>query len=109
MLYPLHADFLSRLAMTFSHGDYARIAEVKEKERTAESLFERALGYYPDQRVFLGLAIIRQKRGDMEGSAKIASEGLKHFPYFEDLNICMGINCMNLGRYEEALSYFLPF
>jgi radical SAM superfamily enzyme YgiQ (UPF0313 family) len=108
-LYPLHADFLSRLAMTFSHGDYARIAEIKEKERTAESLFERALVYCPDQRAFLGLAIIRQKRGDMEGSAKIASEGLRHFHDSEDLNICMGINCMNLGRYEEAFSYFLPF
>lgn len=108
-LYPLHADFLSRLAMTFSHGDYSKIDEIKDKECIAESLFERALDYCPDHRAFLGLAIIRQKQGDMEGAARVASEGLKHFPDSEDLNICMGISCMNLGRYEEALAYFLPF
>ena len=30
-LYPMHSDFLSRLAMTFDHGDYAGIEMIKEK------------------------------------------------------------------------------
>ena len=36
--YQMHADFLSRLAMTFTHGDYARIEEIKEKENIAEGM-----------------------------------------------------------------------
>lgn len=108
-LYPLHADFLSRLAMTFSHGDYARIDAVKDREHTAETLFERAIGYHPDHRAYLGLAVLRQKRGDMEGSIKAASEGLKYSPGSEDLGICLGLSLMNLGRYEEALSRLVPF
>lgn len=108
-LYPLHADFLSRLAMTFSHGDYAKIDAVKDKEQTAEALFEMAIGYHPDHRAYMGLSMLRQKRGDMDGSIKAASDGLRYFPDSEDLNICMGISLMNLGRYEEALSHLMPF
>ena len=44
-LYPWHADFCSRLGMTFSHGDYSRIEEVREKLETAEKLFRKSLGY----------------------------------------------------------------
>ncbi len=48
---PLHADFLSRLAMTFSHGEYARDKRVKNSEQTAINLFERALAVYPCPRL----------------------------------------------------------
>jgi radical SAM superfamily enzyme YgiQ (UPF0313 family) len=58
-----HADFCSRLGMTFSHGDYAQLDSVREKEETAESLFRRSLEYAPNQRAYLGLGIIKQRKG----------------------------------------------
>jgi len=37
------------------------------------------------------------------------SEGIKYFPESEQLNMCLGINHMNLRDYDRALSYFLKF
>ncbi len=65
--YLLHAEFLSRLAMTFDHGDYAGIEAIPNKTSIAENLYRRALGYHPDQRAYLGLGIILQKEGSFRG------------------------------------------
>lgn len=108
-LYGFHADFLSRLGMTFSHGDYSRIDAVKEKQKTAERLYRKALSYCPNQRAYLGLGIINQKRGENEESVKIFSEGTRFFPDSEALNISLGISHMNLGDYRRALSCFSKF
>jgi len=108
-LYPLHADFLSRLGMTFSHGDYSKVDMVQEKDITAEKLYQKALGYYPEQRAYLGLGILRQKRGDFKEAIQITLEGIRHFPENKDLNICLGISYMNMGEYDQALSYLLKF
>ncbi|NIA08552.1 MAG: radical SAM protein [Nitrospiraceae bacterium] len=108
-LYPLHSDFCSRLGMTFSHGDYAEIDAVKKKDETAEKLFKKALSYYPDHRAYLGLGIIKQKNRAYEESIGIVSEGIKYFPNSEDLNICLGISYMNLGKFDKALPYLLKF
>ncbi len=107
--YKMHSDFCSRLAMTFDHGDYSEIEAVKDKERTAVKLYKKSLGYHPDHRAYLGLGIINQKTGGYEESARILSEGLEFFPDSEPLNICLGINYMNLGKYSRALEYFLKF
>ncbi|MBP1742664.1 MAG: cobalamin-binding radical domain protein [Deltaproteobacteria bacterium] len=108
-LYPWHADFCSRLGMTFSHGDYSRIEEVKEKAETADKLFKKALGYCPDHRAYLGLGIIRQRKGEFKESIKLLKEGLRHWPGSEDLTICLGINYMNLGDFRTALGHFSKF
>jgi len=108
-LYELHSGFCSRLGMTFSHGDYARIDAVKEKDETAEKLFKRALDYYPDHRAYLGLGIIKQKNRAFDESIRILSEGIKCFPNSEPLNTCLGISYMNLGQYSKALSCLLKF
>lgn len=108
-LFEMHADFLSRLGMTFSHGDYAVIEEIEKKDKIAEILFKRALEYYPDHRAYLGLGIIKQQNRDSEASIKVLSEGIGHFPESEQLNMCLGINHMNLRNYHKALSYFLKF
>ena len=79
-LYPFHADFLSRLALTFSHGDYAGIPAVGDTDAIAEGLHRRALTYAPDHRAFVGLGMLRQKRGDLRAAAEIIAEGLAHFP-----------------------------
>ena len=106
-LFKLHSDFLSRLGMTFSHGDYANIKYIRDKEKISERLYKKSLEYYPDKRACLGLGIINQKTGNHKESIRIMSEGLVSFPEDEQLNICMGVSYMNLNEYEKALSYLL--
>jgi anaerobic magnesium-protoporphyrin IX monomethyl ester cyclase len=108
-LFEMHADFLSRLGMTFSQGDYAGIEEIKRKDRIAENLFKQALAYHPDHRAYLGLGLIHQQSRATEESIRVLSEGIRHFPESEQLNMCLGINLMNLREYGKALSYFLKF
>ena len=105
----MHADFLSRLGMTFSHGDYAGIEAIPNKEETAARLYERSLKYGPNDRAFLGLGIIRQKERRFDDSVRILSEGVRYFPDNESLHICLGLSHMNLGQYAEALSYLDKF
>ena len=108
-LYPYHADFYSRLGLTFTHGEYAQNDQIPDKAALAQELFERALSYHPDHRAYLGLGMLLQKRRDLQGSMQIVQKGLQHFPDSEALNICMGINYLNLGQHEQALSHFRPF
>ena len=106
---PLNADFCSRLAMTFSHGDYAGIEAVRDPDAIAEDLYRRALTYHPDHRAFLGMAIGLQKRGDHGGAVRLLDEALSHHPQSEPLSLCLGVSLMNLGRFEEAVSHFSRF
>jgi len=108
-LYPWHADFCSRLGMTFSHGDYSKIQEVREKVETAEKLFRKSLGYSPDHRAYLGLGMIKQRKGEFEESVKILEKGLSHWPESEDLTVCLGISHMNLQDFRAALDCFSRF
>jgi len=108
-LYPWHADFCSRLGMTFSHGDYSRIEEVKETFGTAEKLFLKSLGYCPDHRAYLGLGMLKQKKGEFKESVEILKEGLSHWPESEDLNLCLGVSTMNLQNFRTALDHFSKF
>jgi anaerobic magnesium-protoporphyrin IX monomethyl ester cyclase len=108
-LYPLHADFLSRLGMTFSQGDYANIPYIKKKDQVAERLFLKALNYGPDLRAFLGLGMVKQKNRDFLASVSALQKGVQHFPESESLHLCLAISYMNLGRYQEALPHLLKF
>ena len=108
-LYEKHADFLSRLGMTFSHGDYSNISEIREKERTAKKLFEKSLEYAPNHRAYLGLGILNQKQGDYDASIRVLSEGIKIYPDSEHLNKCLGISYMNTGNRERAVAIFSKF
>ena len=105
--YPMHADFCSRLGMTFDHGDYAGNEAIKGKEKIAEKLYIKALKYFPDPRAYLGLGILNQKKRSYHESVVILSKGVKHFPDNEQLYMCLGISHMNLGAFEMALSFFL--
>ena len=108
-LYPFHADFLSRLAMTFSHGDYAWLEEIDNPDETAKKLNMRALLYYPDHRAFLGLGIIYQKSGHYAESIGILEKGLQFYPLSEHLNVCCGVSLVNAKEYERALACFEKF
>jgi tetratricopeptide (TPR) repeat protein len=103
----LHADFYSRLGMTFSHGDYAKIDAIPGKTSIAKALFQKSLVFYPDHRAYLGLGLLYQREGAPEDSIGILDQGLTHFHDSMDLNVCQGINYMNLNHYDKALAYFL--
>ena len=105
----MHADFCSRLGMTFDHGDYSGNDAIKEKDKIAENLYRKALEYYPDSRAFLGLGIHNQKNGAYQESVRILSKGVEHFPKNEQLNLCLGVSHMNLGDYKTALPILLKF
>jgi anaerobic magnesium-protoporphyrin IX monomethyl ester cyclase len=108
-LYESHTDFLSRLAMTFSHGDYSAIEAIPQKDELSERLYERALSCFPDHRAYLGLGILRQKQRKYKESIAILSEGTKNFPESEQLAVCLGISYMNLSEYEKALQCLQKF
>ncbi len=105
-LYQLHADFLSRLAMTFSHGDYAMIEAIPGKEEVAERLYIRSLSYAPNQRAFLGLGSLKQRQRRYEESIRILNEGMNHFPENDQIALCCGISHMCLAHYDKALHCF---
>ncbi|MCJ7596188.1 MAG: radical SAM protein [Desulfobacterales bacterium] len=108
-LYEWHADFCSRLGMTFSHGDYSRIDEVKEKGKTAEGLYRKSLAYYPNHRAYLGLGVLKQRNGEYEESIKTLSQGLRSWPNSEELNLCLALSTMNLQDYKSALALLSKF
>lgn len=104
-----HADFYSRLGMTFTHGDYATIDAIADKEILAETLFVKALSYFPNIRAYLGLGILYQKQKSFQKSMEIVAQGLLHFSESMDLLLCQGINHMNLKNFGAALSLLLKY
>ena len=103
------ADFLSRLGLTFSHGDYAAIQSDIPPLETARTLFRKALRRHPDHRAFWGLGLVHQAEKEWEAAVAILGQGLTHFPRSRELNICMGIALAALGRHKDALERLLPF
>jgi radical SAM superfamily enzyme YgiQ (UPF0313 family) len=99
----LHADFLSRLGLTFQQGDFARIPAIPQKDRMVRRLHRRALGYYPDPRAFLGLALWEQQRGAFHQAVAEAQKGLAHYPDSRMLRTCLAVNRMNMGDFHQAL------
>jgi len=77
---PYHADFCSRLGMTFDQGDYARNELIPEREATARYLYKKALSYNTDARAYLGMGMIKQRRRAFAESIKILAEGAEFFP-----------------------------
>ncbi len=101
-LYPLHADFLSRLALTFSHGDYAINPLVENNLTTAVMLFERSLDYHPDHRAFWGLGLVYQHLRRLDESVAVLKRGIDHHPTSVDLHMALANSLMRLNRYPEA-------
>lgn len=108
-LYPMHADFYSRLAISFDNGEYSRVEALGDSKAIAEKLYRKSLQYHPVPRAYLGIGMIRQKNRDLAGSIEVLSEGVKHFPDDELINTCLAISYMNLGQFNSALSYLLKF
>jgi radical SAM superfamily enzyme YgiQ (UPF0313 family) len=103
-LRPLHADFCSRLGMTFHQGDFSREAAIPRKDSIARRLYRRALSYHPDPRAVLGLAMLQEQSGETAAAEKILEEGVRQFPQNVPLVLCLGIHFMNQGRWDDALA-----
>jgi radical SAM superfamily enzyme YgiQ (UPF0313 family) len=106
-LYEMHSDFCSRLGMTFTHGDYAKVEAIEDKDKIAEKLFAKSLSYYPNHRAYLGLGMIKQNNKEFEEAVRILIKGVELFPESEELSLCLGITYMNLRDYDTALSYLM--
>jgi anaerobic magnesium-protoporphyrin IX monomethyl ester cyclase len=103
------ADFLSRLAMTFSHGDYAHIQSTPSPLSTARILYRRALDLGPNHRAFWGLALTHQIQGEVEAAIQTLNHGLAHFPHSKELHISLGIAYAAQNRHKQALEHLLPY
>jgi anaerobic magnesium-protoporphyrin IX monomethyl ester cyclase len=108
-LAPFHADFLSRLGLTFTHGDYATMDAIAGKARLAERLFRRALEYYPHQRAYLGLGILLQKRGRHEACHGLLGDAVERYPRAKELHLCLAVSLINLGHFNQAIEVLTPF
>ncbi|MFZ7126004.1 MAG: radical SAM protein [Desulfobacterales bacterium] len=104
---PLHADFLSRLAMTFHRGDYAGVPEIPDAAGIARRLYDQALGYHPDPRAYLGLGMLDQELGRFAEAGAWLEQGLQAFPEDTELAICLAVCHMNTGRFDAALERLL--
>ncbi|MEK6195141.1 MAG: B12-binding domain-containing radical SAM protein [Deltaproteobacteria bacterium] len=104
----LHADFYSRLAMTFSHGDYAHLETINSPQTIAEKLHKKALQFHKDHRAFLGLGMLFQEQRNLEDAKNIVDRGLAEFPDSFDLILCQAINHMNSNDYKAALALLEP-
>jgi anaerobic magnesium-protoporphyrin IX monomethyl ester cyclase len=105
-LYKSHADFLSRMGMTFSHGEYASNNQILNQDKTAKILYNKALSFYPDVRAYWGLSMLFQKKRDFAKAISYLEKGLGHYPENKDLNICMGVCLMNTGQFKNAMGFF---
>ncbi len=104
----LHADFYSRLAMTFSHGDYTHPETINSPQTIAEKLYKKALQYHEDHRAFLGLGMLFQQQRKFEDAKNIVDQGLAEFPDSFDLILCQAVNHMNSNDYKAALTLLQP-
>ena len=102
-----NADFLSRLAMTFSHGDYSKIDAIPRKDETAVRLYKRSIEYAPNDRAYLGLGMLKQRDRAFNESVAVLDKGLAFFPDNDQLKLCKGISLMNLRAFKKALFCFL--
>ena len=98
----LHADFLSRLALTFSHGDYAANVLIPDHLATAIYLFERALTYHPDHRAFWGLGLVYQRQQRLADSTAILQRGIDHHPDSVDLHVTLADSLMQMNHWTQA-------
>jgi len=108
-LAPYHADFCSRLGMTFAQGDYSKNDLIPGREATAQMLYKKALAYHPDARAYLGLGMVQQRRRAFNDSIKVLAEGVEFFPDNAQIGICLAVSQMNLAQFDRALDNLLRF
>jgi len=101
-LFPFHASFLSRLALTLDRGDYPHVLPEGVAQDIARELYYKALEYAPDARAYWGLGLLAHTEGDDRKAEAILQEGMQMFP--EDVNLVRVLNntLIRQGKEEEA-------
>ncbi len=106
---PLHADFLTRLALTLLHGDLADNPAIPDKHKTAALLLERALRFAPEPTAYAALGALCQQHGRYEESVHILSTGHVQFPDNPDIALALAVSLMNQRHFEAARNYLRAF
>lgn len=107
-LAPCHADFLSRLGMTFLEGDYANIGGPDMRAELAGTLFDAALDHAPHPRAWLGRGVLRQMARDADGAAGAFEQGLALDGGNPSLRLGLAAARMNQRRFADALKILEP-
>ncbi len=97
-LYPFHAAFLSRLALTLDRGDYPHALPDGVAQDVARELYYKALEYAPDARAYWGLGLLAQAGGDDRKAEAILREGIQMFPDDAILARVLNNTLTRLGR-----------
>ncbi len=108
-LYVYHADFLTRLALKFSTGDFSKTDGVENSDVAAEKLFKKALEHYPNHQAFVGLGSLYQLQKNFVESIRVFLLGLRYERHSEELNVRLGVSYMNMGLYDKAVICFRGF
>lgn len=101
-LFPFHASFLSRLALTIDRGDYPHALPKGAAQDLAWELYCRALDYAPDAQAYWGLGLLAQDQKDYRKAEAILQKGLRVFPQDNMLAKVLADTLMSSGREEEA-------
>jgi len=101
-LFPFHASFLSRLALTIDRGDYPHALPKGMYHNLAQELYYKALEYAPDAQAYWGLGLLAQDKKDHQKAEAILQEGMLAFPKDDTLAKTLAKTLMHLGREEEA-------
>jgi radical SAM superfamily enzyme YgiQ (UPF0313 family) len=101
-LFPFHASFLSRLALTLDRGDYPHVLPEGVVQDLARELYYKALAYAADARAYWGLGLLVQAEGNDRKAEAILQEGMQIFPEDANLARVLANTLMRLGREEEA-------
>jgi hypothetical protein len=101
-LFPFHASFLSRLALTIDRGDYPHALPKGAAQDLAKELYCKALEYAPDAQAYWGLGLLAQDKNDYQGAEAILQEGMRVFPKDDMLAKVLANTLVRLGREEEA-------
>lgn len=101
-LFPLHAAFLSRLALTLDRGDYPHALPQGVAQELAQELYAKALDYAPDVRAYWGLGLLAQGQGDDRKAEAILRQGLQLYPEDAHLVRILANTLVRLGKEEQA-------
>lgn len=101
-LFPFHASFLSRLALTLDQGDYPHALPKDVGQNVSRELYYKALEYAPDARAYWGLGLLAQTEKNYQKAEEILREGMQAFPKDNILAEVLANTLRRLGRKEEA-------
>jgi len=87
--------------MTFSHGDYSKVQEVRQKLETAGKALQESRWATRRSQGLPGPGHHQAAEGEFKESVKILEEGLSHWPDSEDLTPLSRHRLHEPGRFQN--------